>query len=58
MFYGNFNLEEVWFWNIVYIGTTEMRNFSEDGKTVKGEVSVMLYWNDRSRKFVVKSVVT
>ena len=58
MFYWNFDLEGEWFWNIVYIGTTEMRNFSEDGKTVKGEVSVMPYWNDRSRKFVVKSVVT
>ena len=37
---------------------TEMRNFSEDGKTVKGEVNVMPYFIDRSRKFVVESVVT
>ena len=34
-----------------------MRNFSEDGKTVKDEVNVMPYCNDRSRKFVIKSVV-
>ena len=58
MFYWNFDLKGEWFWNIVYIGTTEMRNFSEDGKIVKGEVNGMLYCNDRSRKFDVKSVVT
>ena len=57
MFYWNFALEGEWFWNIVYISMTEMRNFSEDGKTVKGEVNVMPYCIDRSRKFVIKSVV-